>query len=220
MMQWSLIFLILRSLRVISLKQIESKNIYSIIPLLQVLDKNNETFFFDIKLEKTESVDLFFGFCGTVPHYELRVIEEEDNLIVMENETFYDNGNQEPAISIATISKNIADRIHFINGKNAFNFTSNYGLDAVIRTDPRQIVFIKNNKYGIFGVNETAIYDQITFSGGLLKIELNGLYGYYSINEEPKYKELGGFNYYLARFELPNGRKGYIDSNGNEYFDK
>jgi len=186
---------------------------------LQVIDKNNEAFFINNDLKKANTAENFYGLCGTVPHYELRVKETTQNFEIMEDETFYDYDNQEPAKVTTSIPKKIADSVFFINGTSSYNFTSNYNYFGVISTDPRRVMFIKDGKYGIWGVNETAIYDKITVEAGLLKLELNGLVGFYTIHKEPKYKTLGSFDNYLARFELPNGKKGYIDTKGNEYFD-
>ncbi len=50
------------------------------------------------------------------------------------------------------------------------------------------------------------------------KAKKNGLVGYVNITPV-KYKSLGAFDKTLSRFELPDGRKGYIDKRGKEYYD-
>lgn len=54
------------------------------------------------------------------------------------------------------------------------------------------------------------------------KVEKNGLSTYYPLVKEIKYKELGDFDYNntFARFELPNGQKGWLSSDGKEYLDE
>lgn len=54
---------------------------------------------------------------------------------------------------------------------------------------------------------------------GLFKIKKNSLVGYFPINKEPKYKRLEDFQENFARIEFPNGQKGWLDLNGNEYLD-
>jgi hypothetical protein len=51
-------------------------------------------------------------------------------------------------------------------------------------------------------------------------MEKNGLKGFYEISKELRYKTLKPFSDGFARFSLPDGRKGWLDSNGNEYFDE
>ena len=53
----------------------------------------------------------------------------------------------------------------------------------------------------------------------MYRIEKNGLSAYYPIVKEIKYKTLEEFQGNFARFELPNGQKGWLDLQGNEYFD-
>ena len=45
----------------------------------------------------------------------------------------------------------------------------------------------------------------------------NNFKGYYNITA-PIYKELKPFVYNLAKFTNKEDKKGYIDTNGNEYF--
>lgn len=53
----------------------------------------------------------------------------------------------------------------------------------------------------------------------LFKIKKNNLFGYFPLNKEPKYKTLEKFQDNFARFQLPNGQKGWIDLTGREYLD-
>lgn len=50
-------------------------------------------------------------------------------------------------------------------------------------------------------------------------IEKGGLFTYYPIMKTIKYKKLEPFQENFARFELPNGQKGWLDLKGNEYPD-
>ncbi len=54
----------------------------------------------------------------------------------------------------------------------------------------------------------------------LVFFEKNGLKGYYPLQKEGRYKEITPFiNDAFARFTLPDGRKGWLQCNGKEYFD-
>lgn len=50
-------------------------------------------------------------------------------------------------------------------------------------------------------------------------IEKNNLFTYYPLIKEIKYKSLEKFKENFARFELPNGKKGWLSLDGKEYFD-
>jgi hypothetical protein len=63
--------------------------------------------------------------------------------------------------------------------------------------------------------------DSVT-KNGFYRIEKIGLVTYYPIMKQIKYKTLSEFDYYwnFARFELPNGQKGWLTIDGKEYFDE
>lgn len=54
---------------------------------------------------------------------------------------------------------------------------------------------------------------------GIYLLEKDGLFTYYPIVKEIKYKNLGKFQGNFARFELPNGQRGWLDLEGKEYLD-
>ncbi|HMR87992.1 MAG TPA: hypothetical protein PKD51_07555 [Saprospiraceae bacterium] len=51
-----------------------------------------------------------------------------------------------------------------------------------------------------------------------IRFKEKNLYGYYPQNKKAKYLRLEKFNFFYAEFELPNGKKGWLDIYGNEYF--
>lgn len=51
-----------------------------------------------------------------------------------------------------------------------------------------------------------------------IRFKENNLYGYYPQNKKAKYVKLEKFNFFYAAFELPNGKKGWLDIYGNEYY--
>ena len=63
--------------------------------------------------------------------------------------------------------------------------------------------------------------DKITksYSNSYL-IEKDGLFTYYPLVKRIKYKSIGQFQELFARFELPNGQKGWLCIDGKEYLDE
>ncbi len=51
-----------------------------------------------------------------------------------------------------------------------------------------------------------------------IRFKENNLYGYYPQNKKAKFVKLEKFNFFYAEFELPNGKKGWLDIYGNEYY--
>lgn len=188
--------------------------------MYQALTNRGDVLYFDYRLKekRVEDVHDRYGLCGTVPHYSLSVKEGQDSLYAMIDETFYDSGNKTAAEAFMAVSKKKADQLVFQNGKSIFNYTANYSYGRNNQIAAQTILFIKNGKYGVLGIDEEATFDRIQLQGGLLFAELDGKYGYIGIQETPKYSKLGAFVYNLAAFELEDGRKGYVDIDGVEYF--
>jgi len=53
-----------------------------------------------------------------------------------------------------------------------------------------------------------------------IKFESDGLFGYYPQNEDAKYRRLDMFNFYFAEFIDKEGKEGWLDIYGNEYYKK
>ena len=51
-----------------------------------------------------------------------------------------------------------------------------------------------------------------------IKYESGGLFGYYPQNEFAKYKRIEKFNFFFAEFEDKDGRIGWLDIYGKEYY--
>lgn len=185
----------------------------------QVIDANNEIFLLDAaSLEKKDKARPLYWVCGTVPHYTLAVEEQKKDFVITKDETFYDFGNQTPAEEFVKISKDKADEILFINGKNTFDFSSNFSYGTKI-IDPQTIILVKDGKYTIFGEEEERQYDSIDFTGfsPTLKYSSNDLFGFLNITGA-KYTEVSDFQNNLARVTTVDGQKIIIDIKGNEYF--
>lgn len=102
-------------------------------------------------------------------------------------------------------------------------------FDEEIYFKPLKTNYIVSNikgKYGVWDfIDEKVIlpfsYQKIVPFRNYLLIEKKGLLTFYpNMGTEPKYKKLDPYIGYFARFELPNGKKGWVDRNGREYFDE
>ncbi|AZA47630.1 hypothetical protein EG346_05255 [Chryseobacterium carnipullorum] len=82
------------------------------------------------------------------------------------------------------------------------------------------------NKYGVWDFKDKKAilpfeYDKIISYQKYLLLEKNGLVTFYpNVGTEPKYKNLESYIGAFTRFETPDGRKGWIDRKGKEYFDQ
>ncbi|MFC4818465.1 hypothetical protein [Flavobacterium sp. GCM10023249] len=77
-------------------------------------------------------------------------------------------------------------------------------------------------KNEFFTNNELANYQNlqsIRYIPPFYQLKKNNLYMVYPLQNQFRYKTLGDFQGNFARFELPNGVKGWLDSSGKEYFD-
>ena len=128
------------------------------------------------------------------------------------------------------ISKHQADRVFFKAYKNKITFENNY-----YNTYP-MLYYQKGKYYGFLGnivmkgtkksliynlkkSNDKKLYDALVFEeDSKIRLQYRGLWGYHNLTKI-KYKTIGEFDGSLARFELPNGKKGYVDLKGNEYYD-
>ncbi|MBE8724517.1 hypothetical protein [Flavobacterium hungaricum] len=95
------------------------------------------------------------------------------------------------------------------NGK--FNLNT---LDYLIAENPSIEIENYNNQLPKNCDNITVL-DQQNY-----RIEKNGLFTYYPMMKEIKYKKLDNFKGNYARFELPNGQKGWLSLDGKEYLDQ
>jgi len=203
------------------LTQEKLQNVKFVRPVMnhyQVLNEDMKVLYLNENWEIADTLDNFFGLCGTVPHYTMSVKENKDSLFVYENETFYDFNDEIPAEKIFAISKNETDSILFINGHTEFNFTANFNAFGDVLINPRTIFLAKDGKFFEPGKSEE-VYDSLDFSNHYHYIQTskNGLQGVLGVTT-PKYREISTFDLYLAKAVLPDGRKIFIDTEGVEYY--
>lgn len=88
------------------------------------------------------------------------------------------------------------------------------------------MILKEDKKYGVWSLLEEKYilsleFDKIQNFTSYLSLEKNGLSTFYpNIGTEPKYQKLEPYIEYFARFETPNGKKGWVDRKGKEYFDQ
>ncbi|GHC59276.1 hypothetical protein [Ulvibacter litoralis] len=180
---------------------------------LQVLNNENEIFYLNDKLETVsypEKRQLFY--CGTVDHYSVEIMDKKDYYLIKKTIDPIDSRETILTEIIDSISKKNINDICFLNGKKSIEYDDNFYFPETL------IIESKNKKFGIKTSNKTEFYEEIDYDNPFkLKIKKNGLWGYLNITKI-KYKTLNNFVFNLASFELENGQKGYIDTNGKEYF--
>ena len=168
-------------------------------------------------------------------------IEENNTNMFSINCKFYENDNLLENYTSTPLKKpDSIEDIYFVNNKKQI---SNF----LIHTDAKQNYLITKQN-GLFGLHKfddiiTEYYDdrikEIITETNLTALlpnkythmyaedmskfiyfEKDGLKGYYPIQKNGKYIKLEPFiNNTFARFTLPNGRNGWLQSNGKEYLD-
>lgn len=185
--------------------------------VIQVIDKKNNMFFIDRDFHKVQNVNRGFSVCGTVGHFLINVTKLKDSLII--HETTFTGNSVNKIKELSRVSKKDVDSIFFINGKGEYSYTENTFIGNDIAASPNTILYIKNGKYGIIGDANKLMYDSLFIHDGIIRVVKDGLQGYYD-KTKLKYKLIEPFNFHLAKFELPNGVNGFVDSKGNEYIKK
>ncbi|AZA66952.1 hypothetical protein EG345_21365 [Chryseobacterium carnipullorum] len=89
-----------------------------------------------------------------------------------------------------------------------------------------QVLVEKNKKVGLWNLKTKkfdlpTVYDDIQVFNQNLLLKRNDLYtSFPNIGKKTKYKKLEPYIEYFARFETPDGKKGWVDRKGKEYFDQ
>jgi len=175
----------------------------------QALNDALEIEFYDLKLKKLNQSPKpeFLGFCGNVSGWKVKIEERKDYYLVQKLEGHSGNYGSTWQ-NIDSIPKLNSKDIYFLDKTKSIEFDANVYY-------PETIIIAFENSMGIRKNKKTFIFDTVDISS--LKVGCNGLFGYFE-KTEIKYKKLKPFEYNLASFELLNGRKGYIDRQGNEYY--
>ena len=120
------------------------------------------------------------------------------------------SNNEQKLVSI----KNKRDSIEQVLNYSQDNIMSNQAQKDSIKSlimnlkDDIEIETIFEGDLESFGYNHP------------IKFKVGNLFGYYPQNKTAKYKNIDKFNFHFAKFELENGKTGWLDIYGNEYYKK
>ena len=210
---------------------------------VQILDGDNKKRVLDIN----GSYNHQFA-CGVGATYHHFSVEDDKKYFKIYDEISEDpvelteNGKKQLVASVPKESEK--DKLLFSNFERTIVAGSNYYIfNKKTDISPYEIFYQHNKKYAFMGTIDVSFdaksdrwmydlnisknmvfYDSISkvssvgFKFNKFLVEKDGLLGYLHLTEI-KYSMLNPFDNFLARFELPNGEKGYIDRDGNEYFD-
>lgn len=198
----------------LNIKRLDSKTIELITADLKIycLDKQGEKVLYRYPPNPSRKRKVF---CGNAlmgikdPH--IWIEPYGDSIFV-----YMQNGCSPQNLVLYGCSFEEADRLQFVNGKTAYFLDTEFNIPKTLEHD-LQLVFIKDGKKGLVGVDKEATKDHLYYREGYLWFEEQGLCGYLGINEQGRYKRLGDFRNGYARFELEDGRKGLLDPKGNEF---
>jgi hypothetical protein len=163
----------------------------------------------------------FKGVCGSVPSYELQIVERDDIYqVVCYKWNFGDQKGSSRYIVLKNIPRLNIEKLAFLKSRSlSLQITSNDILENNEENinDNLSYIFKTNNKFGIL-YKTAPIYDSIKNVDDLTYVSSNGLHNYYELNLKPKYKILGSFIGYVCPFTTIKGQKGFIDREGKEIY--
>ncbi len=116
-------------------------------------------------------------------------------------------------------------KIRFINNSTKRIHFEYNSLFSTYHLNTNYIVAKKSNKYGVWDIEKNKIiipfnYKEIVIKESWFVLKQNKLYTFYpNIGLKPKYTCLEDYIVQFAKFKYPNGKKGWVDRKGKEYFD-
>lgn len=183
---------------------------------LQVLDSKNEQFFLDAncglgneKKSSNEASEVFFG-------YKYEIVENENNYVLMEAKNIKNKTNLD-FVAIDSVSKYNVDDISFYNGLKVIDV--NFKAGTIKNVFPNALIIKQGNFVGIHLNGKTEYFDNVQLINDVFLVSKNNKLGYYNITKAIKYKKLDKFYFGLAQFENYEGQTGFINKNGEEFFD-
>lgn len=138
------------------------------------------------------------------------------------------NSNFTKFVKNNKISISVCDYINQVIDHPSIEFKRKYKLSTSIDIPFNSFLVIveKKNKFGIWNLKTKnlklpIVYDEIQVYDRNLILTRKNLYtSYPNTGAEPKYKKLEPYIEYFARFETVDGKKGWVDRKGKEYFDE
>ena len=180
---------------------------------IQVINNKTEIEYYNADLHKLAHVpdqDSINELCGNVTTYGLK-IEDTEKYFVIKKAVGFTNYNFTNYIAIDSVSKTKVKDLYFLNKKRVLEYDENMLKSELVIIDYGTYFGVLEDTYGI------QYFDAVTPTEADIKVERNGLYGYYNISGT-KYVTLGPFKSNLAEFKDADNKTGYIDLNGNEYY--
>ena len=116
--------------------------------------------------------------------------------------------------------------VNLINNKDRIEFERGWYNLKYGAVNPDYIIVKSNDKFGIWDLEEEKYilpveYNRIKSYESYIYIQKDGLATFYpNISKKPKYKRLEPYTGNFTRFETSDGKKGWVDRKGKEYFDK
>ncbi len=197
---------------------------------MQALDQNNKRIEFSLYQLDMPSPLL----CGTgTTEYRIDISENPNAFVLGVTLTGGDVDNFSASFKkmlnkvqpIATVSKSAVDDLYFSKGKKRITF------EGSIDDQQSMLYYRVGKKYGFYGKlrpkgrlkyrisrESQKLYDEMDFVGDDIYVRRGVLWGCAG-KTAVKYRKLSPFLGRLARFELPNGRRGYVTDKGVEYVD-
>lgn len=212
--------------------------------IFQIITRRNEIKTYNYKGQKVDisqlnlesQKNLFIKNDKTLEHYIIT-----NTGIMYERKEYFGKENYPRRVSYKLI-KNGKDAKFLNNGKSLeilsfynpniedyFEKTSapDYNEETLFKPLKHTYIVVKvGGKYGVWDFKEekTVIpfdYKTVIPHQNYLYLEKDGMCTFYpNIGTEPKYKKLEPYIGAFARFETPDGKKGWVDRKGKEYFDQ
>jgi len=205
---------------------------------VQILDRQNRERIVFIKANEAQAVMLPPGpFCGNgLMTHKANIVDSKEFIKVeaivsdIEESEKRQYKDADKTHLVTKVAKSKADTLFFQNNKKQITFSENYSKPE------STLYYKKGGKYGFLGTlsvvrkknkivytfkksSDHKKYDILEFKDkGRILLGRGGVLGYDKLTPI-KYKTLGNFKESLARFTLPDGRKGYVDLKGKEYLD-
>ena len=113
----------------------------------------------------------------------------------------------------------IIDSINFNNDIVFYKkLDGKYGINYLGYFIPKK-QNISNQYYELVNFGDYQNLQNIEYKFSFYKMKRNNLYNLFPLQKDFKYKSLEDFKFGFARFELPNGKKGWLSLDGTEYLD-
>lgn len=224
----------------LNLKNVKAVSFNKFYPNLQIIQNNKlRTINLNGSDYKNEDLVIFPSFNHFFPVQEisLHVTQENDQFYIQSDDFYYIlKSFQSFENKFRVIDSDMYESIEYLNEDKfitLFSEMNNYQL----KTPVLMYTKLKNGKYNLNTIDfliDPKIEEQnlkcnnqlpknldsiVSLNQGLYKISKHNLFTYYPLVKEIKYKKLEYFQGNFARFELPNGQKGWLSKEGKEYLD-